>query len=66
MTPYRIALLWRGDREARQAATPHNNRYHRIFAELAALGVQAEPRLQSPASGSIACVPPAPGNRNES
>jgi glutathione synthase/RimK-type ligase-like ATP-grasp enzyme len=45
MTPYRIALLWRGDREARQAATPHNNRYHRIFAELAALGIQPEPAV---------------------
>src|SRR5437764_10496711 len=40
---YRVAILWRGDREARRAATPENNRYHRIFAELAALGVDAEP-----------------------
>jgi len=43
MEPYRIAVLWRGDREARQAATPQNNRYHRIFEELAALGIHAEP-----------------------
>jgi hypothetical protein len=27
----RIAILWRGDREARRAATPQNNRFHRIF-----------------------------------
>jgi hypothetical protein len=40
--PFKIAVLWRGDREARQAATPQNNRYHRIFEELAALGIHAE------------------------
>jgi hypothetical protein len=34
---YRIAILWRGDREARQAATPQNNRFYRVFEELAAL-----------------------------
>src|SRR5262249_47779429 len=45
MTFYRIAILWRGDREARQAATPQNNRYHRIFEELAALGIAAEPAV---------------------
>src|SRR5215472_7948006 len=43
--PYRIAILWRGDRDARQAATPHNNRFYRIFEELAALGIQAEPAV---------------------
>jgi hypothetical protein len=43
--PDRIAILWRGDREAREAATPQNNRYHRIFEELAALGIHAEPAL---------------------
>jgi hypothetical protein len=43
--PYRIAVLWRGDREARLAATPQNNRYHRIFEELAALGIDAEPAV---------------------
>jgi hypothetical protein len=41
----RIAILWRGDRAARAAATPTNNRYHRIFAELAALGIDAEPAV---------------------
>jgi hypothetical protein len=43
--PYRIAVLWRGDREARLAATPQNNRYHRIFEELTALGIDAEPAV---------------------
>jgi hypothetical protein len=45
MKSYRIAILWRGDREARQEATPQNNRYHRIFEELAALGIDAEPAV---------------------
>ena len=39
----KVALLWRGDREARQTATPQNNRFSRVFEELAALGVDAEP-----------------------
>src|ERR1700722_15462470 len=41
----RIAILWRGDAEARRAATPQNNRFHRVFEELAALGVRAEPAV---------------------
>ena len=41
----RIAVLWRGDREARRAATPQNNRFHRVFEELAALGIHAEPAV---------------------
>src|SRR5499427_10730289 len=45
MTPYRIAVVWRGDREARSVATPRNNRYHRIFEELAALGINGEPAV---------------------
>ena len=44
-TPYKIAILWRGDREAQRAATPHNNRYHQVFAELAARGIEAEPAV---------------------
>src|SRR5215213_484239 len=40
-----IALVWRGDREARRNATPANNRFHRVFEELAALGIQAEPAV---------------------
>jgi hypothetical protein len=43
--PYRIAVLWRGDREARRTATPQNNRFHRVFEELAALGIHAEPAV---------------------
>jgi len=42
---FKIAILWRGDREAREAATPQNNRYHRVFEELAALGVMAAPAV---------------------
>src|SRR6202047_3724992 len=42
---YQIAILWRGDREGRRAATPQNNRFHRIFEELAALGIDAEPAV---------------------
>ena len=43
--PYRIAVLWSGDHAARRAATPQNNRFHRVFAELAALGILAEPAV---------------------
>ena len=43
--PFKVAILWRGDAEARQAATPGNNRFHRIFEELAALGIEAEPAI---------------------
>ena len=42
---HRIGVLWRGNREARRAATPQNNRYHRVFEELAALGIHAEPAV---------------------
>jgi hypothetical protein len=41
-SPPRIAIVWRGDREARRTATPQNNRYHRIFEELAAVGLAPE------------------------
>jgi hypothetical protein len=43
--PYKIAILWRGDHDARNSATPQNNRFHRIFEELAALGIAAEPAV---------------------
>ena len=43
--PHRIAILWRGDREARRAATPQNNRFYRVFEELAAAGIDAEPAV---------------------
>ena len=41
----RLALLWRGDREARREATPDNNRFSRVFEALAALGIHAEPAV---------------------
>jgi hypothetical protein len=41
----RIAIVWRGDREARRAATPRNNRFHRIFEELAVAGLNPEPAV---------------------
>jgi hypothetical protein len=43
--PYKIAIVWRGDAKARQAATPQNNRFYRIFEELAAVGIDAEPAV---------------------
>jgi hypothetical protein len=42
---HKIAIVWRGDPAARAQATPENNRYHRIFAELSALGIEAEPAV---------------------
>jgi len=43
MSQSKIAILWRGDAEARRTATPANNRFFRIFEELAAIGVEAQP-----------------------
>ncbi|HEY1259898.1 MAG TPA: Cj0069 family protein [Stellaceae bacterium] len=40
---YRIAILWRGDRAARQTATAANNRFHQVFAALAGRGIEAVP-----------------------
>jgi len=45
MSAHKIAVLWRGDRETRAKATPANNRYHRIFEELAARGIDAAPAV---------------------
>src|SRR5947209_13544297 len=42
---FKVAILWRGDREARRNATPANNRFHRVFEELAAVGIHAEPAV---------------------
>jgi hypothetical protein len=42
---YRMAIVWRGDHEARRAATPQNNRFYRIFEELAAVGIDAKPAV---------------------
>ena len=41
----KIAVLWRGDRQARADATPANNRFHRVFEELASVGIHAEPAV---------------------
>ena len=45
MPQYRIAIVSRGDQETRRAATPANSRFHRVFEELAALGIHAEPAV---------------------
>jgi hypothetical protein len=42
---YKIAVVWRGDAAARKAATPQNNRFYRIFEELNAVGIHAEPAV---------------------
>jgi hypothetical protein len=41
----KIAIVWRGDTEARRTATPTNSRYRRVFDELAAAGIEAEPAV---------------------
>jgi len=41
----RVAIVWRGDRTARTEATTANNRFVRIFEELAARGIAAEPAV---------------------
>jgi hypothetical protein len=41
----RIAVVWRGDRDARRTATPQNNRFYRVFEELDAVGIRAEPAV---------------------
>src|ERR1051325_6317571 len=45
MATGKIAVLWRGDRQARANATPANNRFHRVFEALAARGIEAEPAV---------------------
>jgi len=42
---HKLAIVWRGDRASRAAATPENNRYRQIFSELVALGIEAEPAV---------------------
>ena len=41
----KLALLWRGDREARHTATAETSRFHRIFEELARRNIRAEPAV---------------------
>jgi hypothetical protein len=42
---HRVAIVWRGDAGTRRAATPQNNRFYRVFEELAAVGIHAEPAV---------------------
>jgi len=42
---YKVAVVWRGDAAAREAATPQNNRFYRIFEELSVVGIHAEPAV---------------------
>ncbi|WP_043341863.1 Cj0069 family protein [Belnapia moabensis] len=72
----KVALLWRGDREARATATPANNRYHQLFQELTARGIHAEPAVYSEEAedevraqllgvdGALVWVNPQDGGRN--
>jgi hypothetical protein len=41
----KIAIVWRGDRDARNAATPENSRLNRLFSALMKLNVTAEPAV---------------------
>jgi len=41
----KVAIVWRGDRQTRQTVTPENNRFYRVFEELTALGIHAEPAV---------------------
>jgi hypothetical protein len=41
----KVAIVSRGDREVRRTATPKNNRFHRVFEEISAIGIQAEPAV---------------------
>src|SRR5262249_42860143 len=41
----KVALLWRGDRQARDAATPETSRFHRVFEALARRNIRAEPAV---------------------
>src|SRR5258708_27306345 len=41
----KLALLWRGNRQARDEATAQNNRLNRVFEALTALGIRAEPAI---------------------
>jgi hypothetical protein len=43
--PGKLAVLWRGDRQARTESTPYNSRLNRVFEALAMLGVHAEPAV---------------------
>lgn len=40
-----VAIVWRGDAEARRAATRQNSRFVRVFEALAAAGIDAQPAV---------------------
>ena len=42
---HKVAILWRGDAQARRDATRQNNRFFRIFEELETAGIRAEPAV---------------------
>lgn len=46
-TSFKVALLWRGNRQARLDARPEESRLKAIFAALARRGVEAEPAVYS-------------------
>src|SRR5271165_574864 len=54
-TDGKLALVWRGDRETRRQATPANNRWHQIFAALAALNIHAEPAVYCEEAADEVC-----------
>ena len=56
---YKIAILWRGDAEAHRHAAPQYNRFYRIFEELAALGICAEPAVYDKAFADVPDQAPA-------
>jgi hypothetical protein len=72
----KVAVLWRGDRQARIEATPGNNRFYRVFEALAALGIHAEPAVYAEdmadeireqllrVDGVLVWVDPISGGRN--
>ena len=72
----KIAVLWRGDRQARADATPANNRFHRVFEALASVGIHAEPAVYAEemtdevraqllkVDGVLVWVDPLSGGRN--
>jgi hypothetical protein len=41
----KLAILWRGDHEARRTATVEASRFNRILAALEARGTKAEPAV---------------------
>ena len=45
--PFKVALVWRGDRQARLEACPAESRFHAIFETLRRHGMEAEPSVYS-------------------